>query len=669
MEERSIYEFIQENMNFNGKISADCKLSDYLKRVYGKEYNYDEGKIYNHTIPREFNFPFEDAAIQRVEFRLYTLVDKMLKSLNSDELEEHFINNDMIVRKNIDKIIDVIEKNIENIDKEKLSEFCKENILKTKNMYCMYIYLLLISYTDLKDKERLQNIILKVGLLSEYTNFINDYVLDKFLYPDYSRFYLVKRVVEEKDIGKLLDKISFESDQIKNWVLINYTSRFSDEFIIKSVEKLELLKILKKWDLDAKRYHAIGETLSYFLSNSYLYDNIDHFENILLEYISLYEKFCVNVEVFEVTTQIHEKLIRIKELSVGTQRSLVAKYKEVLTGDTTVNLIKSLLAKPYLDKWYRNKLFNVISMLNISEFYLKIFNVYKENPVENCNLVTVFNNSPELFEKAVNLLEKQINWDDIIGEYNNVDVGWQPNDIVQSLIIYVADFPEIAMSIYAKTLKSKTLNHRRDTLFYIRCWEYKNNIYYRNLSDELKESIKYVLKNELNALVISEAQGITGIESEVTYGYNMENSLRRTSIASKFNFVGKNDEKIRAELEEKIEELENRNRVINLKSYIFGKLDIDESLEGLNLIDGGKLMYVEQLNGETFGCCQGDEFGKEYIVILKSDEENNLKEEICSCGNCKKERFCKHVSAVLIYLSKMNDKEAEEKKKQKRHTY
>lgn len=665
MEERSIYEFIQENMNFNGKISADCKLSDYLKRVYGKEYNYDEGKIYNHTIPREFNFPFEDAAIQRVEFRLYTLVDKMLKSLNSDELEEHFINNDMIVRKNIDKIIDVIEKNIENIDKEKLSEFCKENILKTKNMYCMYIYLLLISYTDLKDKERLQNIILKVGLLSEYTNFINDYVLDKFLYPDYSRFYLVKRVVEEKDIGKLLDKISFESDQIKNWVLINYTSRFSDEFIVKSVEKLELLKILKKWDLDAKRYHAIGETLSYFLSNSYLYDNIDHFENILLEYISLYEKFCVNVEVFEVTTQIHEKLIRIKELSVGTQRSLEAKYKEVLTGDTTVNLIKSLLAKPYLDKWYRNKLFNVISMLNISEFYLKIFNVYKENPVENCNLVTVFNNSPELFEKAVNLLEKQINWDDVIGEYNNVDVGWQPNDIVQSLIIYVADFPEIAMSIYAKTLKSKTLNHRRDTLFYIRCWEYKNNIYYRNLSDELKESIKYVLKNELNALVISEAQGITGIESEVTYGYNMENSLRRTSIASKFNFVGKNDEKIRAELEEKMEELENKNRVINLKSYIFGKLDIDESLEGLNLIECGKLMYVEQLNGETFGCCQGDEFGKEYIVILKSDEENNLKEEICSCGNCKKERFCKHVSAVLIYLSKMNDKEAEEKKKEK----
>ena len=46
-------------------------------------------------------------------------------------------------------------------------------------MYCMYIYLLLASYTNIKDDETLQNIILKIALIPEYTAFINDYVLDK----------------------------------------------------------------------------------------------------------------------------------------------------------------------------------------------------------------------------------------------------------------------------------------------------------------------------------------------------------------------------------------------------------------------------------------------------------------------------------------------------------
>lgn len=66
--------------------------------------------------------------------------------------------------------------------------------MKTQNMYCMYIYLLLASYTNIKDDESLQNIILKIALIPEYTAFINDYVLDKFPYPDYYRFYIAKRI-------------------------------------------------------------------------------------------------------------------------------------------------------------------------------------------------------------------------------------------------------------------------------------------------------------------------------------------------------------------------------------------------------------------------------------------------------------------------------------------
>ena len=87
MEENSIYEYIQENVAPNGKICPDCTMKEYISRVYNREY---EADIYNSFCKLSMWDVNVDNSIEKVEFKIYPVVERLLDSLDSSEIEKYF---------------------------------------------------------------------------------------------------------------------------------------------------------------------------------------------------------------------------------------------------------------------------------------------------------------------------------------------------------------------------------------------------------------------------------------------------------------------------------------------------------------------------------------------------------------------------------------------------
>lgn len=655
MENLSIYDYIQENVNPAGKMCPDCKMKTYMKMVHNRTCELDVRNAYykadmfdSSQVPNSIG----ETPIEKVEFTIYPIVERLLNSLSSNEIEVYLKNKELDIRATIYQIVETIEKRIEGIDKKKLAEFCVENLLKTKDMYCMYIYLLLASYADLKDNERLQNIVLKIGLLEEYTLFINDYVLDKFEYPEYARFYLVKRVFfQNKFISDLLKKISFDSDEIKYWVLENYASESPKEGLKYIIWNLDLLKIMEKEEFDSDTYEKVGATLRNALGISYLFSDMDLFEKMLLKFISKYKEYSVTLNGFFITSEIYIKICNCEKFSKDVKDNLIKEFKNTLITPDTISLIKEQLKDPNLTQSQKYNIYEIISSLNIAELFFQLFLIFKNDPIENSRMLYIFKYKRDMHEEAIKILEQSIDWNSLIGEYSAIRKWTYHPDPVKALVYNADVFPEHAMRIYAKTLRCKRLEYRLITaneLWYVTNREKK---LYVQLPKELRESMEYNYEHEPNRFCKHTIAFIMGKELE-------DYDEKENGIASRLTLIKQSDDEfLEEERKEEIED-ELRNR-INLNGYILNKLSLDMAATGVDTNMSGRVIYFKRMNNDITAWCQGEAFGKEYIVKLKGDSIGDLIETSCTCGenNPKdKDFYCKHVAATLIHLSKENDK-------------
>ena len=652
MNEMSIYDYIQENIAPNGKICPDCQMKEYILELYNRNY---EANIYNCFCKVTMWDVTIDDSIEKVEFKIYPVVERLLDSLNNKEIEMYLKDKELNIRAVIDQIIITIEKKIEKIDKLKLAKFCKDNILKTKNMHCMYIYLILASYTDLKNNDRLQNIILKVGLLPEYTLFLDEYLLDKFTYPEYARFYLLKRIdCQSKYISILLNKISFENDEIKYWALENYTSKNSDEGIKDIIWKLDIKKLLNNAELDSITYKNIGYTLKNTLSNQYAMDNVDYLEKLLLEYIHKYDEFAEDFETFRPTSNIYISICKSQFFSEKVKQNLINEYKKVLNTEKTVLFIKEKLNNTATTRSEKYYIYEIISALNMTELLFSLFNIFKSDPIENASLLYILKYNKEIHREAINVLDRAIDWKNVIGEYSALKRHSYKPDPVKVLMYNVIEYPDLAYMIYAKTLRSKRLECRLNTCYCLHSVLNNEKPIYVLLPKELRESMEYHYNRELD----KRCKGLMGFLLGI---YEDEEDESKREIAQKLTIIKKSDDEfLEEEIKDEIDYKEH-NR-INLNEHILSKVDLYVGEKGVNAVISGKVIYFKRINNNITAWCQGEEFGKEYIVRLNGDENAYLIETSCTCGknNPKdKDHYCKHVAAALIYLSKINDKNSE----------
>ena len=103
MEKRSVYEYIKENINVNGKFSADASLREYVENQK-KDSDldlYNEDNLYIGKEKISFDFLFGE--VDKIEFRLFSLFDKAIKESNFKELDKYLSESTFSVRKNLEE--------------------------------------------------------------------------------------------------------------------------------------------------------------------------------------------------------------------------------------------------------------------------------------------------------------------------------------------------------------------------------------------------------------------------------------------------------------------------------------------------------------------------------------------------------------------------------------
>ena len=649
MEKRSVYEYIKENINVNGKFSADASLREYVENQK-KDSDldlYNEDNLYIGKEKISFDFLFGE--VDKIEFRLFSLFDKAIKESNFKELDKYLSESTFSVRKNLEELKARIVKNIENIDESELLKVCKEEIRKTKSIYMIYIYLIVLSKLDIKKDDEVQEIILRFALVHEYTKFINEQLIDKCSYPDYKRFYLAKRLNNKADINGIIAKMKIDTPELREWALFTVSNNYDSNDIVEILNILDLEKFLKEKGEIRQYYNAVGRIIFCFILGCKKEEEYPFFTKVLKEYIKKFSSHVTDYEMFDIAAHNYivllddysfmEEVILVKE----EKEKILKEYKKALTTEPTINMLKDILNSG--DRKMTKKVFDIIARLNIKELILMLFNYYKSDPVGNDRMLFALQNVPEVYEKAVYLLYESIDLDELIGDYENVirdeDV-WSP---VDTLIESVRKMKELAVKVYAKTLRAKSLNYRKSTVRSIFSWTFDDEFSIDNLPDELKESIEYIDKNELNDEIRKQLNSILG-KDKVDIFEQYEN------IKEKLRLVGKNDEKV-IEANKNIFDKNDRKMHLNT-SDIFGKLSIDESIDAYKVLDSNKLLYFDKMDDEYYAFIQGSRFGEEYIVKLKYDKDYKLIDTICNCGNNKNDRFCKHVSALLMQLGRIN---------------
>lgn len=653
--EKSIYEFITENVGCLGKVDERTQLKEYsttVKSSYDKKNIYKtKNELNDKLIKSEGVIPdfsensflsgFNDVFITKsnnvistIDFNLNKIFGDLLKTFDSTALEKHLETRTIDITKNLDTLLEILNKE-KNIDKKKLSDFCKENLLTTQNMYCMYIYLLLSKYTNLKEDKRLQSIILKIALIPEFTCFVNDILLDDFENPDYYRFFLAKRVKEIFYKIELILKMKSYNNETKDWIISNCLFReplefklFINTWILCLNEKFGLANILKNWNYDAKTYSEIGYSLSSGIGLAFYSPQKSEYLKLLSVYADVFCKFSNDFNAFESLGRLYNDISSpALDLDFRDDEEKIALINHIhccITTDETIQMLKENILQ---NNNYRYDICALIKDLDINELHLLIYNLFKQDPINNSDLVIALENNREIYKKALLKLYNSLNWNDIIGKYEKKDSKENMPDGLLELILHSKDIPELAVKVYAKTLRAKNFEVRKQTLESLHFFTCLDG---GEINDEVKDSLTYLIKNESNLLLKTMAKKVLGNTNDVI----------SFETASKLNLVNEDDKFV-------------PTRVINLNENNIDELSLKEYQDGIYGCTHNKLLYLKKLNNELFAYCQGDNFEEEYTVKLKTDDNGILTKATCTCRKSKKDdNFCKHISTVLVKINK-----------------
>ena len=625
MEEKSIYDFIEDNLNINGKKGRSSQLAFYIKR--------DDEKIYGVDSNAHLNFLiWQSNIIDSIDFELLKLLTEMVKKLDSTKLEKYLENKTLDINKNIDEIIGVIEKS-KNLNKEKLGAFCKENITKTKNISCMYIYLLLASYSNISENHALQRIILKISMFPEFTKLINKFVLDKYPNPDYYRFYIIKRYSDDKHIiSQLIEKMEILTKEEKLWIVDNNMLDRTYPGYLNLLEKLDLIDVLKYSEITLKRYVNIGGIIKAVVLTKDIIESdndLNWLYNLLKEYIIRYDEFNSKYDAFSAVMDVYVSVIGEGVLEEEKEAELKKIYKEELSCDKTLEMLKEEVKNPHLD------IFNKIAALDLKEMYLIIYNEFMNDPEKNIELLECISANKELLSNALEELNKKIDWDNIskeIKENKHMDIT--------PLLAYLhasKEFPDLAVKACCKALYCDNHRIRSDVVTILSEIIFWDDSYLEEIEEPLKYALRHEKDPELRALI----RNMFDIEA---------------ISEDEFRLLSPDETTKEEESEEDTEdEEENTSKEINLKENFLPRLSLDEKSIGMSTAVDEKIVYASRDKNEFFAYCQGDNFGEEYMVRINYNKDYVVNKISCTCGCLQDDGYCKHVAATLMYIDKTKE--------------
>ncbi len=612
----SILNYIEKNIERNGKLSKDFTLAPY-KNMNPNAVNFADGAEDGIRLYHMKTEPDQEIIDEIID---------LIKQVNEDNIEQTCVAIDKLYEEksiktfhNINSIIHGIKENADEINLDAMLKFSICVVVNTRNVEMMKLGIVVLGMINISENKLIVELIQKIALSDELTLYAN-YAIEAWDNANDVRFMLAKKV---EGWGKihLVSTLEVTSENIREWLITEGCKNDVDLGYLANVvaHKINLTNVLRRNNLNKRELNGISEIMEGLLEEGPC-EGIEEFENyieILELYIDKFKSVIDDINFYHIPVVILEFL---------SQKNLTPEEQEIVT--TIQNLIESSNAVQTLKQAIKSgdmqqfgQALKVISFDKNIELSDDIFEAFSQSPFERFYAFEHLLKTQIYKEKAIELMEKSQNFEQ---HYENPKpILWNNNEYSTNLIFIIqmlSGYPFVCSNIVAAGLMSKTMQPRNAALNTIKNWV---NISKKNIE-------------EFPPIIYSALQKLQKTEIIKSYKERINNLLGIQEDLSNYK-------------EPEIVMNESEENEINIDLFSDDLENIFEPqirFRGKDYFENNMIYSCIQKENKYTAYVQGTEFGKEYQVEIKLDG-TMVKNINC---NCPYQNNCKHEYATILWL-------------------
>ena len=612
----SIYEYICENIKDNGKLKEGFNLDKY--NYSDEELKYELGAIdgisYFHTNQEE------DKELINFIKKSLKLIDENNVEKIADDIELYFNKTDKRILSSIDNILKWIMKdNTKKLNFNNIIKLALYLVLCSTNIETVKLGIGIIGLADISDDYKIQEVLLKLALCDEFTLFviialrINDNANDLF-------FMLLKKVDGWGKIH-LVNYIEVNNDTIKEWLLINgcdnkinlgYTA-------LEIARKIDLINVLNRSDFSYEEFCGISNIMRGLFDYGpiKLDVNADIYSNIIEKYLKIFRKFIDDLNFYDVLI-LMSMFINEKEYLTRKDIKNAKEIVKFLDSEVVLNTLRKSIESD--EKLY--KVINIIKYNNNINLYNEVFDKFKNKPLKYYYCLEYLIKNDIFRYKSLKEIESYMDFDESSGKPESVfGMDNEYANSMTGILQALQEYPFNGNRIVIAGIKSKYMILREASLNVIEAWIKYSNKEIKDFPNDIYKAIVNLQKEEV----------IKDYRLKINRILNIDEDLSEY-IEPKIIWSEENDSDINIDLyDDKLDEL-FQDRIRYRGEDYYNR----EMIYSCSEVTDGYLAYV-----------QGSDFGKEYEVKIKKNNNGLIKSMSC---NCPYQDYCKHEYATILYL-------------------
>lgn len=616
-EKESIFNYIDKNIQRNGKLSDKFDLSRY-KHLKPNDLRFADGMI-DYCIGAEE----DDNAIKMLLETMQNLEDNEENlTMSLSAVDNYYAENPKkTILASIDNflklIIDDTKGEIHQFSAPLIHKWALYMMLFGKEIETVKIGIALMGLFPLEGEDKIIELLEKLSLCEEFTKYTS-IALNNATNSNEIKFRLAKKL---SSYGKiiLVDDLEPNTEEIREWLLCNgCENEASNGWIaINIAKKIDIPQMIHNRNLSEDELGGLYNIVEALIEEGpqagmSVYEQKEELFN---EIVNQYNNFKANIMYLHLIAIIKE-YCEDEEFECDAYQ----KINDILNSNEIKDIIKSKI-----DKGNELAEYTFISRyIDDFDIYENVFNAFKNNSKQNMGcLGYLFENTTNI-DELLETLKKVIDIKEVEGEPEPIIDFGGSIDLI-AIIQYLAEYPFLGTDFVIAGLKSKTMHPRNAALRTIIDWQKKNNT--KELPEEVKNAVielksKEIIKSYkemINEILDIEEDLSNYQEPEVIYGVGKEESTG-----------------------------------VNLFDGDIDTLFADTiKFRGKDYFDNKMIHHCELSNSKYIAYVQGTDFSTEYKVVIAVNKENEITDMDCDCPY---QSNCKHEYATLLHIRENYDK-------------
>lgn len=616
-EKESIFNYIDKNIQRNGKLSDKFDLSRY-KHLKPNDLRFADGMI-DYCIGAEE----DDNAIKMLLETMQNLEDNEENlTMSLSAVDNYYAENPKkTILASIDNflklIIDDAKGEIHQFSAPLIHKWALYMMLFGKEIETVKIGIALMGLFPLEGEDKIIELLEKLSLCEEFTKYTS-IALNNATNSNEIKFRLAKKLASYGKII-LVDDLEPNTEEIREWLLCNgCENEASNGWIaINIAKKIDIPQMIHNRNLSEDELGGLYNIVEALIEEGHQagMSVYEQKEELFNEIVNQYNNFKANIMYLHLIAIIKE-YCEDEEFECDAYQ----KINDILNSNEIKDIIKS-----EIDKGNELAEYTFISRyIDDFDIYENVFNAFKNNSKQNMDcLGYLFENTTNI-DELLETLKKVIDLKEVEGEPEPIIDFGGSIDLI-AIIQYLAEYPFLGTDFVIAGLKSKTMHPRNAALRTIIDWQKKNNT--KELPEEVKNAVielksKEIIKSYkemINEILDIEEDLSNYQEPEVIYGVGKEESTG-----------------------------------VNLFDGDIDTLFADTiKFRGKDYFDNKMIHHCELSNSKYIAYVQGTDFSTEYKVVISVNKENEITDMDCDCPY---QSNCKHEYATLLHIRENYDK-------------